>query len=335
MNLAKPLKSNALIEGNLMSKRYSSLANLLLLSSLMTSCQTSHPCDEIVCQTYVHRYGVPLEPQDWSSRGKHGQVMSLRKDGVTITQSYNAGIVDGECTYTFPHRELIQKKEQYVQGTLVEETLHYPSGMPQQRTIHGPSNQSITTWYENGAPQSQEEWNQGRMAKGEYYTLTNQVESSVEDGNGLRTRRNDQEEVEYVDNIQDGQMTQRTTYHKNGTPAVATQYKNGQMDGERRTYSVSGEPLTVETWTKNCQHGYTAEYEYGEKVADVPYVRGQKQGLERRYRDNGQVTVQEITWMKGKKQGPCYFYTGNTKHVDWYFADRRVNKQTYDMLVNQ
>jgi len=318
-----------------MFKRLTSFSPFIVLSTLLLSCQNSRCQEDVVCQTYVHRYGVPLEAEDWLARGKHGQVVSLRKDGVTVTQSYDAGVLDGECSYTFPHRDIIHKKECYVQGNLVEETVHYSSGMPQQSIVYHHPNQIVTTWYENGAPQSKEEFADGKVVTGEYYNLSNQIESRIEDGHGLRTCRNDQNVVEYVDTIHDGEMVQRTTYHPNGAPATAATYLNGQIEGERRTYLPAGEPATIETWTGDCQHGWTTEYIYGEKVAEVPYVKGQKHGVEQRFRDDGQFLVQEVTWVKGKQQGPCTSYVGNTKHVDWYFANRKVNKPTYDALMNQ
>ena len=97
-----------------------SISILLLLLGSTTACQTWHSCDdEVVCETYIHRYGVPLEPQDWLDRGQDGQVVSMRKDGVIVTHSYDGGILHGECTYSFPYREAIQKKDVYDQGRLV------------------------------------------------------------------------------------------------------------------------------------------------------------------------------------------------------------------------
>lgn len=316
-----------------MFKRLSFLP--LLSFSLMSSCQPSRPYDEVVCQTYVHRYGVPLDPQDWSSRGKHGQIVSLLKDGVTATRSYDSGVLEGECFYTFPHRELIFKKELYSKGILLEETTHYISGMPKQHLIYHSPYLSITTWYENGAPQSQEEWHQNKIQKGEYFTFSNQIEATVEEGKGLRICRNDQGEVEYVDTIEEGQTVQRTTYHLNGVPATATPYKLGKIEGERRTYSSEGEPVTIETWKNNFQQGVTDEYEYGEKVAEISYLQGKKHGIEKRFGSEGKGVVNEITWVKGKKQGPCHYYVGNTRQTDWYFADRCVDKAVYDRFMKR
>jgi antitoxin component YwqK of YwqJK toxin-antitoxin module len=309
----------------------------LILLGVITSCQSHREyCgDEVVCET-VHRYGVPLEPEDWSDRGQHGQVVSMRKDGVAVTRNYEGGVLHGECTYTFPHRDTIQKKEIYNQGNLRQEFAHYPSGLPQRQTVHGSAGQSVTVWYENGAPYSREELQNGNLIHGEYYGLDQQVEARVQDGQGMKVRRDGQGQLQAVDNIENGQKVASTTYHPNGVPAAVTPYVNGKVEGERRTYLAGGEPATIENWTANVQHGPTHVFEQGEKRAEVAYVNGRKQGIERRYRDDGQTLAQEITWDQGQKHGPSYSYIGNTTHTEWYFRGRLVpNKDTFDMLNNQ
>jgi antitoxin component YwqK of YwqJK toxin-antitoxin module len=312
-----------------------SLYFLILLGSL-SSCQNRYCCDEVVCET-VHRYGVPLPPEDWSERGQCGQVVSMRKDGVAVTRNYDNGILHGECTYTFAHRDVIQKRERYAQGNLTQEQLYYTSGMPYKQTSYeGPGRQSITVWYENGAPHARETIDNGNLVQAEYYSIDQQLESSVENGNGLRTRRDGQGQLQSVDTIQNGQMVLSTTYHPNGAPAVVTPYVNGMIEGERRIYLPGGEPAAIEKWSGNVQQGITQEFEHGEKRADIPYVNGNRHGIERRYRDDGQTIAQEIAWVQGQKHGPANSYIGNTKTTDWYFRNRQVaNKATFDMLHNQ
>lgn len=311
--------------------------SLLILLGSVTSCQSNRDrCDEVVCET-VHRYGVPLEPEDWSARGQYGQVVSMRKDGVNVMRNYEAGILHGECTYTFPYRDVIERKEIYHQGNLRQEYIHYPSGFPQRQVIYeSPERQSVVIWYESGAPHYREEIENGHLVRGEYYDPNQQVESRVEEGNGLRICRDGHGQLQSVDTIQDGQMIFSTTYHPNGMPATITPYANGVIEGERRTYLPGGEPLTIEEWHGNTQHGMMQVFEHSEKQAEVPYVNGYKHGIERRYRNDGQAIAQEITWVKGLKHGPCYHYVGNTTKTDWYFRNRPVpNKSTFDMLMNQ
>ena len=168
----------------------------------------------------------------------------------------------------------------------------------------------------------------------EYYQTTNEVETRVEDSNGSRTRRNGQGKLLSVDSIHNGQMVLRTAYHSNGAPASFTPYASGVVEGQRRTFLSGGEPATIEEWKNDVQHGKTTVFDHGDKAAEVPYVNGNKHGIERRYNED-RTLVQEVTWVQGKQQGPSTTYVGNTSTVDWYFDNRKVNKQTYDVLVNQ
>ena len=310
----------------------------LFLLGLMTSCHSHRPCtDEVVCET-VHRYGVPLEPTDWASRGRDGQVVSLRKDGATVTRTYNSGILEGETTYTFPNRNVIQKRDVYSQGNITEETWNYPTGFPLKRiTYLTPTQKKIVMWYENGAPQSQEILEGNLLMEGEYYHHDDHhVESHVENFNGLRTCRNGLGEMESVDKIENGSKVLSVTYHPNKIPASLTPYENGKIQGLRYTYFSGGEPATIEEWVGGCQNGITVVYDQGEKIAEIPYVRGCKHGVARYYRADGHSISREETWCKGQVHGPVKHYMGNTCQVDWYYRDKQVpNKATYDMLCNQ
>lgn len=307
----------------------------LALVLLTVAC--NRPCynDNVVCETYVHRYGVPLDRQDWSARGQHGQIVTTRKDGVIVAKNYNYGVLHGETTYTFPHRDDIHKKEWYEEGELTQEEWNHSNGMPQQRVVyHSPSQQTHVVWYESGVPHCKEEYEDGQLVQGEYFSLSNQVETKVEAGHGVRTRREANGQLLSLDEFQDGQMKLRTTYHANGAPASLTPYVNGKAEGKKCTFLPGGEPNTIEEWRNDVQQGNTIEFQNGEKYADVPYQNGQRHGVERRYR-NGNTLTEEVSWVRGQRHGPSYSYIGNDKKVSWYVQDREVNKPTYDVFERQ
>lgn len=319
------------MEFKMKSKHLFSACSLLLLTA---SCQPNQSCD-VVDETYVHRYGVPLTPSDWAERGQHGQVVSTLKNGVVVCRNYESGVTHGETTYTFPHRETIHKKEVYDQGSLIEETWHYSNGMPERQVSHqSPHAHTVLKWYDGGVPQCKEEYENGSLRRGEYWTTNNLTESVIHEGEGTRLCRDPYGQLQSRDEIREGQMVNRTTFHRNGSPESINPYVNGVIEGQRRTFHPAGEPNTCEEWVNNCQHGWTQVYENGEKYADVSYVNGQKHGLEKRYR-NEDTLVEEISWVQDKKHGPCHSYVGNTKRTDWYFQNQKVNKPTYDALRNQ
>lgn len=319
-------------------KKISSLPVLIPFLSLLASCATPRPpcVDEVVCQTHLHRYGVPLDCNDWCQRGQDGQVISTLKSGVVVATNYDKGVVNGETTYTFPHRDVIQRREVFDHGTLLEKFEYYPNGLPfRQTSYESPVRYSAVQWFENGAPQCRETYENDLLCCGEYYTMDHLVESRVDDRTGSRVVRDGLGQLVSTDTIQGGQMMFQTTYYPNGSPLAVTPYFNRMVEGERRTYSPCGEPLTIEQWRNGVQEGNTVVFECGDKVADAPYVRGRKHGIEKCYRDNGGVLVSETQWVKGVRHGRCKTYINEVSTEDWYFRDRLVNKATFDMLCTQ
>lgn len=308
------------------------LAGLLLT---VTACQTQRH-DDIVRETYVHRYGVELPRSDWEARGQDGMVRSVRKDGVMVTSTFEAGVLHGETSYTFPHSNVIQLREFYDHGNLAREVQNFTTGTPYQETIYSsPTHRKETTWYDNGVPQAKEEYENNSLVEAEYFTFENHKESSVSDGNGFRVRRDRFGTMISRDEIQDGKIVTSTTYHPNGSPKSVTPCQEGTPQGSRRTYHPDGAPDTIEDVNNGCQDGMTTVFLNGEKYAEVPYQAGNKQGVEKRYR-NGTDLVEEVTWVNGQKHGPNNSYVGNTVKTDWYYQGNSVsNKATYEALKNQ
>jgi antitoxin component YwqK of YwqJK toxin-antitoxin module len=304
---------------------------------IATGCSSS--CDfsqeDAVCESYVHRYGVPVTANDWQARGKNGQVITTLNNGVVVTKNYLGGVLDGDATYTFPHKKTIQKIETYSQGDLLQEVENYMCGTPKQKIEYpSPSKQVALTWYETGIPHIKEEYENGFLIAGEYYNTVHQMESAVDNTNGIRTRRDGCGILISIDTIQDGMMTSRTTYHPNGTPKAITPYLDGQVHGRRKTFLAGGEPETDEEWVNGVLDGEAVVYENGEAYAHVPYSHGVRQGIEQRFRDNKDV-VEEVTWVNDQKHGPSRtFVEGNVK-TDWFFKDEPVTKIQYDVLTKR
>lgn len=299
----------------------------------MVSCNRQ---SDVVSESYVHRYGVPLAPEEWTERGEQGQVVTVMNNGVVVSRSYEAGILDGPTTYTYPHRDAIEREEIYSKGQLNEEIWNDTRGVPCKKLIHvSPTSQQQLTWYDNGVPRSDELFENKQMVTGRYYNSNHVQEAIVENGNGTRISRNPLGEMESTDDIVNGHMANRTTYHSNGVPSSITPFVNGVAVGNRLTYTPHCEPCTIEEWKDGYQHGVTVVYENGERCAQPIYVRGQKHGTELRYKEDGKTVVEEISWVNGSRQGPSHTYVGDAKKTEWYFKDKHVNKQTYEAMMNQ
>ena len=87
---------------------------VITLAACFTSCQR-RCCDkqDVVMETYVHKYGVEVPADDWASRGENGQVITSLGNSVKVVKPYTNGALDGETTYTFPHSDTIEKVETY------------------------------------------------------------------------------------------------------------------------------------------------------------------------------------------------------------------------------
>ena len=304
---------------------------LITALSSLVSCNARREYGDVVEERYVHLYGAEVPPEKWAASGEHGQVVSTLRNGVTITKNYNAGVLDGQTTYTFPHSEFVEKTEHYSRGVLVQETIHHLSGAPREEIVYSDNNTKvITTWYENGSPQYKEGYEGNLLVYGEYYNPQHQVDSRVQNREGSRIVRDQYGIVISTDVIKDGQMVVRTTYYPNGSPKTITPYVDGIVEGQRKTYLPAGEPCTVEAWSGGLQDGLTFVYQNGEKHAEVPYARGSREGIERRFR-NGSDVIEEIYWLDDKRHGPDTSYIGTVSKTDWFFQDRPVSQAQFDL----
>lgn len=311
---------------------------VLLISALaLTACGGRYCDNNIVNQTYIHKYGVAVPSDYWCSSGEDGAVISSMADGVVVSRSYSKGILDGETSYTYPHSSQKQKSEIYHQGVLVKEVEFFFDGTPKMETAYdSPESgmKSVSTWYLAGTPRSIEKYQGNLLVLGEYFTPLNQRDALVENSQGVRLVRDDYGQLASTETIENGQMVLCTTYHLNGSPKEIIPYHNGLVEGTKRTFHPAGDPDAVEQWRAGLQEGTTIVYQYGEKFAEIPYVAGDKHGIECRYRD-GQVKVQDISWHAGKQHGPTVSYIGDTAKTEWYYKGKLTTKADYDFMTNK
>lgn len=304
-----------------------------LLGLLASGCAPTAPCrnyNEYVDRQYVHLYGVTMPQHEWEMN-QNGQIVTTLKDGVTCSQSYYGGVLEGETTYTFPYSSNTEKVHVYSQNQLLKETLFYPAGTPREETVYvSPENVSITKqWYENGILKSEEKLSGNQVVYGEYFDSQGHRTSGIEQGNGLRMGRNTYGVLEYTDEYKEGEVQYHTAYYSDGTPKEIDPYIKGVLQGKRRTFYQSGEPKTIETWNEGRQEGITIVFQDGQKAQEIPYVNGRKNGIGKVFKD-GEIVVQEITWKEDKMHGPCYTYIDNRVATEWYFHGRKVTKGYYD-----
>lgn len=289
--------------------------------------------NEVVAESFIHKFGVPISKSDWSLNGHDGQIVQLLTNGVTMTRTYVKGVLQGETTYTFPNSSTIATVEIFDQGELVCKTDHYPSGVSKLQECYKSNLLSqVTRWYEDGTPALVEEYEGGFLRFGEYRTPLNVVEARVEEGIGTRLMRGAAGEIAVRDIVRGGQMVERTTYFPSGEPAAITPYENGMVHGMRQTFLPGGVPSAMEGWIHGKQEGTTIVFLNGERIAEVPYVKGEKHGVEYRYRD-GETLAEEVTWRHNVQHGQRKILVGGEEiKTEWYHEGELVSRPAFERL---
>lgn len=306
------------------------IIGLLGISVLVTGCRG--PQNQEIVKEIYYKYDLPCTKPDWEIRGEDGKIVQLRKDGVSITRSYEQGILHGETSYTFPNASTIAQIDLYENGTLVASQHNYASGIPHTKEHY--KNELLTEktiWYEDGTPSLHELYEEGYLLSGEYRTVLNVVESKVQDGQGTRICRSSEGELLSKDAIKNGELFESVTYFANGDPATITPFEKGQIHGMRLTFLQGGVPQTVEQWENGNQEGLTITYQNGEKLSEAHYHKGKKNGIELRYRD-GDLLVEEVNWVKDIQHGPCKYYLDGETKTQWYHQGDIVSRTTFERM---
>jgi len=308
------------------------LLAVAILALSTTGCR-NHRNYNIVQENYIHKYGVPVSKDDWAKEGQNGKVVQQDSQGVTITSSYQAGILHGDTTYSFANTSTIQKRETYENGQLTKVCTHYTSGVPYyQECFENQTKAEVTSWYEDGTPTYLESYSNGYLIKGEYRTPENEVESRIQDGHGTRICRSMEGQKVAKESFQNGSKIERIDFYANGEPKSVTPFANNLPHGTRLTFLMGGVPNSIEQWVHGLQEGDTVLYQNGARVAKIPYLRGKKEGVAHYYRDNGEL-AEKISWHEGQMHGPRILFIGETPvRTEWYLGDKAVSRANFERM---
>lgn len=307
------------------------LSAIACAGALATGCQ-SHNSGDILSQQFVHKYGFNVSEDEWQERAQDGQVITMLKNGVRVTRSFENGQLHGPTTYTFPHSGTIEKILSYDQGVLLKELVQDSSGVPISEEIYEFDDRKIITfWDEKGTPLSIEEYDGDVLQEGKYYTPEHDLEGQVDIGSGTRVKRDRTGSLLSRDLIANGTIAERTSYHPNGQIHTISHYHDYQLHGEQLKFTASGKPLMKLNWDHGILNGAKTIYRNGSKIAEIPYINGQKHGLELHYDDLGHLAA-EIQWKNDKKHGKSLFHSEDATETDWFFKGQAVTEQKFDML---
>ena len=223
--------------------------------------------------------------QDGAHRGDNGKVIVRLKNGVVITKNYCNGKLEGETTYTFPFCDAVEFSEFYSKGKLERKVTNHYCGNSKEEVMHLPFGRQVTTWYDNGSVKTIENYTGDCLNSGEYYNPSMNLESQIKNGTGQRTNRDEYGELISTELFENDRLVQKVVHYPNGSTKEMTPYRNGVVEGVRKTYLPAGEPSTIEQWVCGVQEGMTIVFQNGEKYAEIPYEKGMKKGIEKRYRN--------------------------------------------------
>lgn len=313
-----------------MRKRsYFTLVSSLLL---MHSCTNNNQNDNVVSQRYVHKYGYAVSKDEFIDKQYPGQVVTLLKSGVTITSTYENGMLHGPCTHTFPYSQTVESYYLYNQGGLVKEIFYDITGMPMREEVKlSPTRHSSTVWYADGTPMCVEEYAGEELLEGQYFTVTNETEAKVEKGKGKRVRRDQKGTLLYRDDISEGYLVKRETFFPNGSPESIAFYMRGKLNGEKKIFTASGEPLSVMEYINGNLHGKSVLFKNGTKYLESHYLDGMKNGIETHFID-GDVVSREILWENDKLHGPSIFYIDGIAQTEYFYEGEAVGPSKWKEL---
>jgi antitoxin component YwqK of YwqJK toxin-antitoxin module len=304
----------------------------LVSAALITSCQSNSSVDQVVSQTFVHKYGFETSEEEWEARDQDGQVVTMLKNGVKVTRTFENGKLHGSTTHTFPHSSIVEKRLVYDAGTLLKESVNDAAGMPIREDVYEFDNRKIITlWDDKGAPLSIEEYDDEILMEGKYFTSEHELEAAVESGYGERVKRDRTGLLISRDEIENGNIATRSTFHPNGQVHTVSHYHDYQLHGSQMKYTASGKPLMELTWNHGILDGTKIIYRNGSKVAVIPYIKGQKHGTEFHFDDLGNLTA-EIEWRNDKKHGPTKLHSEETTDTEWFFKGQAVNAEKFQNL---
>lgn len=303
------------------------------MALLLCGCKnTKQSNDDVVSQKYIHKYGYAVSKDEFEGNAYPGQVVTLLRSGVTLTATYENGVLHGPSTHTFPNSQTVESYYLYNHGNLVKEILYDVSGMPLREEVQlSPKRYLVTLWYNHGTPMSIEEFAHEELLEGQYFNGTNDLEAQVVKGKGTRVRRDIQGLLLYKDQIEEGYVAKRETFYPNGAPESVAFFNHGKLHGEKRTYAQSGEPLAIKEYIQGKLHGKTTVFNNGVKTIETLYLDGMKNGMERHFLD-GEMVAQEILWENDRRHGPSRYFLGEEAQVEYYYDGSLIGQEKWEEL---
>ncbi|OGN65912.1 MAG: hypothetical protein A2888_01005, partial [Chlamydiae bacterium RIFCSPLOWO2_01_FULL_28_7] len=296
----------------------------------ITACSKKDKNDGVVSKQFVHKYGFDMTENEWESREKDGQSISVLENGVAVKHSYEDGVLHGETSYTFPNSSLVEKVFVYEQGVLIKEITNDENGIPlQENAFESENRKRVTTWDKAGVPISIEDYIDNNLVNATYFKPNNESEATIQNGSGIRIKRSRNGEMQYKDIIENGILKNRTTFHPNGQIKSKTSYNSFMLEGEQTVYGEDGKLIMKTNWKDGNLDGSKSTFVNGNKISEIPYSNGMKNGIERHWDTNGRL-LEEIHWINDKRHGSHRVYKENDTEIKWFYKGKAVSLKRFD-----
>jgi antitoxin component YwqK of YwqJK toxin-antitoxin module len=300
---------------------------------MLASCGKDSNTAAVVSEQYLHKYGYAVSKEEWNEHYYPGQIVTQMNNGIVITTSYEAGVKHGPMSYTFPDSTTIERTEFYDRDRLVKEIHFDASGYPLwQKVTLSPSRYEYTSWFREGNPRCVEEYASNELLEARYFSLAGDVEAKVEKGFGQVIERDAIGQLLMKKEILTGFCSYSELFFPNGSLEETAQYSLGILNGEKKLFSSSGEPLLVEEYVDGQLHGKSTYYRNGVRHYEVSYLFGSKNGFETHYIDGDHIAHQ-ICWEDDVKHGPETFYMASGPLIQYYYQGDELSHNRYEELL--
>jgi len=314
--------------------RLSVLSGIALMG-FCVGCTTKCGCEQDpLSKKYAHQYGQALSEQEWRARGSSGSITTRLASGVVRVEHYDQGLLHGDLTETFPFQGAIALRQVFERGAKVKEVSYSPSGVPIHQQEWRGDQRLVTYWYGDGSPLAVETHEQGRLISGEYFSRAGELEAQVVEGKGIRLCRDGLGKLLAREEIQGGEISLRTELFDDGAPKRVLPFYQSAIHGVAATYLPDGQPSTVDHYHLGLRHGTSTTYLNGEKVKEVPYVYGKREGLERHFAD-GKAVVKTISWSQDLQHGPAETMLPEAHKIEYWYRGTLVPKFTYERQLSK
>lgn len=263
-----------------------------------------HPNGKLSVDSTVIGGEADLTPGAENSFLFEGCSRAWDENGAMLAQIwYSKGLLEGVSTYFYPTGELYQQIPYHqgkIEGTL---EIFFQSGEVMQQAnytggvAHGPA----TRYWQNGSIAGYEEFEEGLLMHGVYYTQSGEQIAKIVNGNGYRAlfaRLGNCELQEYQNGVQEGEVQ---IFGTSGELISVCHLKNGMKHGEEVQYydpklvSNSPQPKLSVNWYEDKIQGFTKTwYPNGTQESQREMSNNLKNGLYTAwYKDGSLMMIEE------------------------------------------